>query len=167
MDAQPECGLMSVHVRPAVEADQPAILALVRSERLNPTKLSWQNFMVATDESGIVGAVQVRDHPDGSHELGSLVVRPEARGRGVASRLMDSITANDSRRLLMVTGAAFASHFVQWGFREIDAREASHAVRRNYRIGRLGSMLAILAWRRPKRLVILDRRGSTAPQRIA
>ena len=121
--------------------------------------------MVATDEFGIVGAVQVRDHPDGSHELGSLVVRPEARGRGVASRLMDSITAHDSRRLLMITGAAFASHFEQWGFREIDAREAPRAVQRNYRIGRLGSILAILTCRRPTRLVILDRRGCAAPPR--
>ena len=155
---------MSVEIRPAIEADQPAIVALVRSERMNPTKLNWQNFVVATDETSIVGAVQIPNHADGSHELGSLVVRPEARGRGVASRLMDAITAGDSRQLLMITGEAFAAHFERWDFRPIDPREAPGAIRRNYRIGRLGSILALLTWRHPRRLVILARSSRAAPQ---
>ena len=120
--------------------------------------------MVATDETGIVGAVQIRNHADGSRELGSLVVRREARGRGVGSRLMDAITARDSGRLLMITGEAFAAHFERWDFRRIDPREAPGAIRRNYQIGRLGSILALLTWRRPRRLVVLDRRSRAPPQ---
>jgi amino-acid N-acetyltransferase len=159
---------MSFEVRPAIEADQPGILALVRSERLNPNNLAWRNFVVASDETGISGAVQIRNHADGSQELGSLVVRREARGHGVASRLVEAITARDNRRLFMITGAAFATHFERWDFRPIDPNEAPRAIRHNYRMGRLGGILSLLRWRRPRRLVILDRpgRGAGVPDKL-
>ena len=155
---------MSLEVRPASEADHAGILALVQSERLNPNNLTWRNFVVASDASGIIGAVQIRNHADGSRELGSLVVRREARGHGVASRLVEAMTANESRRLFMITGAAFAAHFERWGFRPIDLHEAPRAIRHNYRMGRLGGILSLLRCRRPRQLVILDRPGRAARQ---
>ena len=82
---------MMITIRPATNQDQLAIRALVRTERLNPTDLNWPNFVVAAGERGLVGAVQLRIHTAGSRELGSLVVRKEARGQGIASRLIDAL----------------------------------------------------------------------------
>ncbi len=155
---------MQIIVRPAIESDQPAIRDLVRSERLNPTGLKWQNFLVAADEAGICGAVQLRRHADGSRELGSLVVAPPARGQGMAARLIDTLLADERGRVLMITDGAFAWHYERWGFRRIDTGAAPSAVRFNYRIGRLARVISFLL-RRPKRkLVILDRVGE-APSR--
>ena len=89
----------AVAVRHAVEADQASIVALVRSEHLNPTDLDWRRFVVASDGVSLVGAAQLRANHDGSHELSSLVVRPHARGRGVATRMIELLTFDRRERL--------------------------------------------------------------------
>ena len=84
-------------IRLATEMDQLAIRAMIRSERLNPTGLDWPSFMVATDERGLAGAVQLRRHRDGSRELGTLVVRKQARGHGIAGKLIDALGRSQDR----------------------------------------------------------------------
>ena len=81
----------AIGIRRATERDQQAIRALVHSERLNPTGLNWPNFVVAVIGGRVIGAVQMRRHSDGSRELGSLVVSKEARGHGLASRMIDAL----------------------------------------------------------------------------
>jgi GNAT superfamily N-acetyltransferase len=88
---------------------------MVHAERLNRNGLDWRRFVVATDGHGLLGAVQLRLHVDQSHELGSLVVRKDVRGRGNASRLIDAILARVATRVLLITGAAFAAHYRRWG----------------------------------------------------
>jgi amino-acid N-acetyltransferase len=127
-------------VRPATETDQVAIRALVRSERLNPYGLDWPNFLVAVGSGGLVGAVQLRRHRDGSRELGSLVVRQEARRQGIASRLINTLLAGMNERVLLITAEAFAARYERWGFRQIEPAAAPAAIRRNYRIGSLVSV---------------------------
>ena len=145
-------------IRHAVEADQTAISTLVRSEHLNPLGLDWRRFIIAADATGLRGAVQLRIHSDNSRELGSLVVRGDSRGRGIASRLIDARLAAATTRVLMITGAAFARHYERWGFRRIAPAETPLGVRFNYYFGQLvGSLLSLLRGRRPKELVILDR----------
>ena len=145
-------------IRRAREADDYALTSLVRSERLNPIGIDWRRFVLAVDEKGIAGAVQLRLHDDDSRELGSLVVREDARGRGIAARLIDALLAPVTTRVCMITGARFAHHYVRWGFRRIDVKAAPYAVRRNYHFGRLvGGALAFLAGREPRALAILDR----------
>lgn len=140
-----------------MQRDELAITSLVRSERLNPNDLDWRRFVVAIDGSGLLGAVQLRMHVDRSRELGSLVVRRDARGRGVASRLIDALLASIATRVLMITGAAFAAHYERWDFRPIEPAQAPASVRRNYYLGALiGGALSLLSGRRPKRLAILD-----------
>ena len=114
-------------VRPATETDQVAIRALVRSERLNPYGLDWPNFLVAVGRGGLVGAVQLRRHRDGSRELGSLVVRQEARRQGIASRLINTLLAGANERVLLITTEAFASRYERWGFRQIEPAAAPAA----------------------------------------
>ncbi len=152
---------MTITLRRATEQDQPAIRALVHSERLNPHNLDWRNFLVATDAGGIVGAVQLRRHRDGSRELGSLVVRKEARRQGIGSRLIEALLAPEHGRVLMITGAAFAARYARFGFRRIGADAAPAPVRRNYRLGSLAAVISLLMGR-PRRLAILER-GSQTP----
>ena len=144
-------------IRPAIETDQVAIRTLVHSEQLNPYGLDWPNFMVAVIGPVLVGAVQLRRHLDGSRELGSLVVRKEARRRGIASRLIDALLAVTNERVLLITVEALAARYERWGFRPIEPEAAPAAIRRNYRIGSLASVTALLKLRRIRRLVILDR----------
>ena len=147
-----------VTVRSAVATDAENIRTLVHSERLNPSGLDWHNFIVATDDDGLVGAVQMRPHLDGSRELGSLVVRKDARGTGVGAKLIDTLLAREKGRVQMITAKSYARHYERWGFRPIEPWFAPKMVRRNYQIGQFAAgVLSLFLGRRPRRLVILDR----------
>jgi amino-acid N-acetyltransferase len=146
-----------ITIRSAMEQDHVVITRLVHSERLNPNDLDWRRFVVATDRTEIVGAVQLRNHSDGSRELGSLVVRKEARRQGIASRLIDARLAAVTARVFMITGAAFARYYARWGFRRIELTAAPLPIRRNYVFGQLMGIVSFLSGRRPNRLAILDR----------
>ena len=151
-------------IRHATERDQLAIATLVHSEHLNPIDINWRRFVIAIDRTGVLGAVQLRQHADQSRELGSLVVREDARGRGIASRLIDALLAPIATRVLMITGAAFATHYTRWGFKRIPPASAPSAVRRNYYFGKfIGGALSLLSGRAPRELAILDRKPPARP----
>ncbi len=157
MWAESKSNAAGLSIRPAVADDQAAITLLVHSEHLNPLGLDWRRFVVASDATGLRGAVQLRHHAEAS-ELGSLVVRGDSRGRGVAARLIDAVLARATTRVLMITGAAFARHYERWGFRRIPPAQTPPGVRWNYYFGQIvGSLLSLLRGRRPKELAILDR----------
>jgi amino-acid N-acetyltransferase len=145
-------------VRAATEADQPAIRALVRSEKLNPTMLHWPTFVVAVTGPEIVGAAQIRRHEDGSRELGSIVVAPRYRGRGIAGRLVLTLLASETGPVHVVTARARAERYRRFGFREIRPDQAPRRVRRNLRLGAFfGSAHSLLHGRLPIPLAILER----------
>jgi amino-acid N-acetyltransferase len=146
-----------VLLRRAVALDQLAITQLVHSERLNPHGLGWANFVVAVIGHEVIGAVQMRQHADGSRELGSLVVSRAHRGRGIAQRLIAALLTRHPGTVHLITHHANAVHYERWGFIVIDTREAPHALRRNRLLGQMVSVLALLQGRRPRRLVILRR----------
>jgi amino-acid N-acetyltransferase len=151
---------MPLSIRPATAADQVAILGLVRSERLNPNGLGWENFLVAAEHDRLIGAVQLRHHHDGARELGSLVVERSSRGRGLATRLIDSLLAANPGRILMITGRQHAPRYTAWRFRPIAALDAPASIMRNYCLGQIiGGAFALLQRRPVNRLVILDRAG--------
>jgi amino-acid N-acetyltransferase len=145
-------------IRPATSRDQPQILSLARGERIKPTGLDWPRFIVADDDGKIVGAVQLRSHPDGSKELGSLVVAPAFRGRGVAARLIERRLADATGRVLVITGGAFEEYYRRWGFRRIRPGGAPPFVCLNYWIGYLGGgLLSVLRGRAVNHLAVLER----------
>ena len=166
VDAGPDYRV-PIRIRSATEQDHLSITALVRSERLNPLDLDWRRFVVATDHTGVVGAVQLRKHFDGSRELGSLVVRKEARGRGIAAWLIDALLSTQTSRIFMITRAAFAAHYERWGFRPVEPVAVPSPIRRNYLFGRLAGILSLLQGRRPNRLVVLDRNARVTPSRLS
>jgi N-acetylglutamate synthase-like GNAT family acetyltransferase len=144
-------------IRRAVEADQPAITAMVRDARLNPRSLDWDRFVVAEADGDLVGVAQVREHADGSRELASLVVRPGARGRGVAADLVDALLAERTGQVFMLVDGRFAAHYQRWGFREVAPGDLPRSVRRQYRIGQVVTGIGSLLLRRRIRLVPLRR----------
>lgn len=149
---------LAIVVRRATERDHQAIRALVRSERLNPTGINWPNFLVAVAEGRIIGAVQMRKHTDGSRELGSLVVAKEARGHGIASRLIDMLLAEDQEPVWLITTAPYAGAYSRWGFEQIEARAAPAKVRLNHLMGSLARIISFVMRRPMRQLVILERR---------
>jgi amino-acid N-acetyltransferase len=149
---------MTPQVREATARDQAAIVALVRSERLNPNDLDWPRFVVATSFDAVIGAVQMRRHADGSRELASLVVHPQWRGQGIAPRLIAQRLDAQAGPVNLITARPMAPFFERWGFRPIEARAAPPALRRQRCLGQwLGGAFSLLRGRRPRRLVILER----------
>ncbi len=167
VDVWSDSNPVPIRICSATEQDQLSITALVRSERLNPLDLDWHRFVVATDHAGVVGAVQLRKHFDGSRELGSLVVRKGARGRGIAARLIDALLSTQTARIFMITRAAFATHYERWGFRPVEPVDAPSPIRRNYLFGRLAGILSLLQGRRPNKLVVLDRNARVTSSRLS
>ena len=145
-------------IRPATAQDQPHILALARGEKLKPAGLAWPRFIVAEHEGRIVGAVQMRRHPDGSHELGSLVVARDFRRRGVAARLIERRLAGTRGRVLIITGRAHGEYFYRWGFQRIKSLAAPPFVWANYWLGYLGGgLLSLAQGRAVNHLAVLER----------
>jgi N-acetylglutamate synthase-like GNAT family acetyltransferase len=146
-----------VLIRAAVALDQGAITRLVQGERLNPNGLAWQNFIVAVVGGAVVGAVQMRQHDDDSLELGSLVVHREHRRRGIAGRMITVLLNQHPSRVHVITHHKNAVHYRRWGFRPIALGLAAHSVQRNYCLGQLASLIALLKGRWPRRLAVLRR----------
>lgn len=146
-------------IRPATAQDQPHILSLARGERIKPTGLEWPRFVVAESAGAIVGAVQLRKHPDGSKELASLVVSATFRGRGVAAKLIDRRLADAPGRVLVITGRVHEGYYRRWGFQRIRPIEAPPFICLNYWIGYLGGgLLSVLRGRSVNHLAVFERR---------
>jgi amino-acid N-acetyltransferase len=155
---------MNITIRSATAEDQSHIRSLARRERVKPTGLDWPKFVVAVYDGKIVGAVQLRKHPDGSRELGSLVVTPTFRGQGVAARLIESRLSDSTGRVFVITGKAHADYYGRWGFRRIRPVEAPPFVCLNYWLGYLGGgLLAVLRGRAVNHLAVFERgRGAAS-----
>jgi amino-acid N-acetyltransferase len=147
----------AIGFRHATELDQSAIRALVHSERLNPIGITWTNFLVAAMGERIVGAAQVRKHSDGSRELGSLVVAKDARGNGIASRMIDTLLAEEREPIWLITSEPFANAYARWGFYRIEPRTAPVKVRHNYRMGSMARIISFFRRQPRRQLVILER----------
>ena len=149
---------MTIRIRPATERDQEQIVRLVRSERLNPHGLYWPNFVVAESGERIIGAVQLRPHRGGSHELGSLVVEAPSRGQGLSSKLIEHRLAGHAGRVLIITNCRFADRYRRWGFARIAPAAAPPGVRWHYRIGStIATIVAFFQRRDFRGMAVLER----------
>ena len=144
-------------VRAAGPDDQSAIRALVRSERLFPYGLGWRSFVVAEAEGGIVGAAQIRNHRDGSRELGSLVVAPAWRGQGIAEEMIRTLLAREIGPVHLITAQIRAPRFERFGFCRIRPGKAPPAIRRHYWLGQFGGVSRLFSLRRPRSMVVMRR----------
>lgn len=144
-------------IRAGEPADQASINDMVAGDRLNPMTVNAENFLLATDRGVILGAVQLRRHADHAHELATLVVEREHRGRGIASRLIEALLVRQRAPVFMITGRAHTDHYSRWGFRPIARRDAPASIRFNHSMGQLAGLFSLLRGRRPRGLAILKR----------
>lgn len=110
-------------LRPATEADQPAIRRIVRAAGINPTALNWPNFLVAEDGEAIVGVGQVKPHRDGTRELASIAVVPPRQGEGIGSAIIRALLARETGTLHLTCRKQLQGYYERAGFRRLDRRE--------------------------------------------
>jgi amino-acid N-acetyltransferase len=136
-------------VRRARPDDQPVITAMVRRVRLNPAGLHWEQFVVGERDGRAVGVAQLRRHPDGTRELGSLAVEPGAREHGIATQMVNALLAGETAAVYALIDRRFAGHFARWGFRQAGPGELPRPVSRTCVIGRAVTTLgSLLRWQR-------------------
>lgn len=131
-----------IAVRPAVESDRHTIRRLVIAERLDPTMLDWENFIVAEEEGTIVGIAQVKPYRD-CREFGSLVVHPAHRRRGIGTMLIEAALARERGEVYLLCAAPLASYYARFGFRAIAPAEAPTTLRRKLRLSRLFALFGV------------------------
>lgn len=148
---------MQVEIRPAVEADQDVIQAMVRAEALNPRHLHWPRFLVAEDGNRVVGAQQVKVHEGGTHEMASRVVLPRFRRRGISTELMRASLAREPSPLDVQCSEKWVPYYEQFGFRRVKASELPPDLRGEHRIARIIVALRSLYLRRRLSVVPMKR----------
>ena len=132
-----------ISLRPASVADETAIRAIIRKEGLNPLSLHWKNFLLAEDlQRKIVGIGAVKQHADGSHELASIAVLPEWRGRGVAGLVIRTLLVQEQGPLYLTCRDTMVPFYIRFGFRRIDRDEMTPYFRRLFRI--LGIVIRVI-----------------------
>ncbi|MEH2068657.1 MAG: GNAT family N-acetyltransferase [Nostoc sp.] len=103
-------------LRKATSADQWSIRLLVFSAKLDPTQLNWQQFSVIECDRNLVSCGQLRNF-SGAQELGSLIVAPAWRGRGLGSLLTQHLINTATQPLyLECLGQRLSEFYSRFGF---------------------------------------------------
>ncbi|MGB0389582.1 MAG: GNAT family N-acetyltransferase [Ardenticatenaceae bacterium] len=123
----------NVTIRPAREEDEATIQAMVREARLDPSQLRWSQFLVAlvpdaalrqAQEPGqksraqFIGVGQLRRY-GAVQELGSLLVLPEWREKGIGAALVRALVARREGLLFLECVTAMAPYYEKFGFRRV------------------------------------------------
>lgn len=126
-------------VRPASAKDIWTIRKLVLSAKLDPTQLRWSQFWVIECAGRVVACGQLRSFP-GAQELGSLVVAPAWRGRGLGSYLVDYLIQEATQPLyLECLGNRLAKFYTRFGFVSIAWQELPPPLKRKFGVSQLAS----------------------------
>jgi N-acetylglutamate synthase-like GNAT family acetyltransferase len=145
-------------IRPATEADGPAIRALVREAQLNPRDLDWRRFLVADDGGTVVGCAQVRVHGAGSRELASVAVTPSSQGHGIGRAISEAAIAREPvRPLYLYTGSHNVPYWTKFAFREIVGDAIPRDMRTSIRIVNAFVRVYGFVTRTPLRIVVMRR----------
>jgi N-acetylglutamate synthase-like GNAT family acetyltransferase len=148
----------ALRIRKAVEADAPAIRALIRQAQLNPRDLDWRRFLVADEGGEVVACAQVRVHRGGARELASVAVARTQRGRGVGRAVAEAaITGEPVRPLYLYTESRTGAFWSKLAFRSIEGDEIPPDLRGSLRIARVATAVFSIVKREPYRIVVMRR----------
>ena len=146
---------MSILIRRATAADQPAIHALIRQGRINPLHTKWPNFIVAervvvgdrdygAGALTVLGVGQLRPYQDGSVELASLVVDGAHQKQGIGRSLVQTLISLARSPLYLMCDSVKVPYYRRFGFEEVfAARVLPREMGQLYRLGR--RLLPVLA----------------------
>ncbi len=113
-------GTSDFALRPATEADFPAIRALIHRVRINPMSLDWRRFIVAVDAADrLLGCGQLKPHGKGIVELASIAVQPDQRGRGIARAIIERLLGDSPRPLYLICRGELGRFYEKWGFQAL------------------------------------------------
>ena len=125
----------------ATSEDIWSIRLLVLSAKLDPTQLRWQQFWVVECEGQIVACGQLRNF-SGAQELGSLVVKPTWRGRGLATFLTQHLISAATQPLyLECLGQRLAQFYSGFGFVPISFQDLPSSLKGKFGVSNLGKRL--------------------------
>ena len=128
-------------LRQAGTSDIWAIRKLVLSAKLDPTQIRWSQFWVIECERRVVACGQLRSFP-GAQELGSLVVTPTWRGRGLGSYLTKHLIQEATEPLyLECLGSRLAEFYTRFGFVPMAWQELPQSLKWKFGISQLASKL--------------------------
>ena len=121
---------MTYAIRPATASDDATIRAMIRQERLNPLSLDWRRFLVAEEDSRIIGIIQMKTHGDGSRELASLAVAPDRQKQGIGRALVHTLLNGEQSPIYLTCASPLESYYEQFGFRALSRDELPPYYRR-------------------------------------
>ncbi|MEQ9552673.1 MAG: GNAT family N-acetyltransferase [Coleofasciculus sp. G3-WIS-01] len=128
-------------LRRAYSGDRGAIFRLVLGAKLDPTQLRWQQFWVIECQGQVVACGQLRQFAD-AQELGSLVVAPEWRDRGLATLLMHHLIAQASFPLyLECLGKPLAQFYRRFGFVPVSWQELPRSLKIKFGLSRMAKII--------------------------
>jgi N-acetylglutamate synthase-like GNAT family acetyltransferase len=136
----------SFRLRPAVEADSPAIKTLIRKVQINPMGLDWRHFLIAVDDhDALVGCGQLKPHRDGTIELASIAVEPEWRDQGIASAIIRRLIDQYDGTLYLTCRGIMGPFYERFGFsvKGVDESRQSRDTQSPYfrRIARIAAFI--------------------------
>ncbi len=124
-------------VRKATSEDNWPIRLLVLSAKLDPTQLRWQQFWVIECDRQLAACGQLRNFAD-IQELGSLVVAPAWRGRGLGSFLTQHLITTATQPLyLECLGQRLVQFYSRFGFVPIAFEELPRSLKPKFRLSEL------------------------------
>ncbi len=139
-------------LRPAAAKDAATIRHMISVMNLNPLALDWKRFVLAVDRDGqTIGCGQVKPHSDGSHELASIAVLPDWRGKGIARRIIERLLAEHPGTLYLTCRNELGPLYEKFGFVALDYADMPPYFKRLSRLVRLFNRLG----NQPNRLLVM------------
>jgi N-acetylglutamate synthase-like GNAT family acetyltransferase len=113
--------MADLQIRPATRDDIPAIRSLILAVHINPISLDWRRFLVViSPQNQLLGCGQIKPHFDGTRELASIAVQSEARGQGVARKIISTLLSLETiRPLYLMCRTRLNSLYSKFGFHAI------------------------------------------------
>ncbi len=134
-------GMEKITFRAATASDQGRIRLLVLSANLYPLDLDWRRFQVAVNGARILGAGQIRVHPDGCREMASVVVARKYRRQGIGTELVRRLLNGRRGGVFLCCREDLGPFYARFGFRLIPPETLPDSLEFLYRIEALGSLV--------------------------
>lgn len=126
-------------LRRASHQDIWTIRKLVLSAMLDPTQLRWQQFWAIECDRHVVACGQLRSFP-GAQELGSVVVVPAWRDRGLGKFMVEHLIEQATQPLyLECLGNRLAKFYNRFGFVAVSWQELPRSLKFKFGLSALAA----------------------------